>query len=198
MRWKKPDKVYVKSGDTVVVKLGASECMMSMGLTGKFMPVEILKEDGFGQLRNPETGGNFSMPNPLGWMDFYKDDTGWYSYDVWETGVGHTVTHTNGRFYVYVENKQLYGVQSLRFEEMRDAAREMHSRDIPSAEVRFVENSRFLNNIAWSRSVVVPLDTEVRSHSGRNGLGEYRDTYLDVPTHFNLFAGRYFRKEANA
>ncbi|MEU2990064.1 hypothetical protein [Streptomyces sp. NPDC001758] len=187
--YKRPEKHYVQPGDTVVVKLGASECMQSMGLTGKLMPVYILR-DGFGQLRHQETGHDYSMPNPLGWMEFYKDETGWYSYDVYEIGVSHTVTHATGRFYVYVEGRQLFGVQSPRFEEMRDAAREMHGRDIPSAEVRFVENSRCLP-IWWSRSVVVPLDTEVRERAGRT----YRDTWIDIPEYFNLFAGRYHFQE---
>lgn len=186
----RPEKHYVKPGDTVVVKLGASECMLSMGLTGKMMPIQILNEDGFGQLRSPETGRKFSMPNPLGWMGFYKDETGWYSYDVYEIGVGHTVTHTTGRFYIYVDGRQLWGVQSLRFEEMRDEAREMHGRDIPSAEVRFVENGRHVP-IWWSRSVVVPLDIEVRERTE----GSVRDTWIDLPTHFNLFAGRHHLTE---
>ncbi|MGW1784921.1 hypothetical protein ACWCQQ_38325 [Streptomyces sp. NPDC002143] len=190
--YKRPAKHYVQPGDTVVVKLGASECMMSMDLTGKLMPVRIL-ENGFGQLLSPETGGDYSMPNPLGWMSFYNDDTGSYSYDVHEIGVGRTVTHTTGRFYVYADGKQLYGVQSLRFEEMRDAAREMHGRDkpIPSAEVRFVENSRCLPTW-WSRSAVVPLDTEIREHVAH----AHRDTWIDLATHFNLFAGRYHFQEA--
>ncbi|WP_406004629.1 hypothetical protein [Streptomyces sp. NBC_00987] len=126
-------------------------------------------------------------------MSFYSDDTGSYSYDVHEIGVGRTVTHTTGRFYVYVDGKQLYGVQSLRFEEMRDAAGDMRSRDIPSAEVRFVENSCCLPTW-WSRSVVVPLDTEVRE----NSTGTFRDTWVDLPTHFNLFAGRYPAKPKGA
>ena len=84
------------------------------------------------------------------------------------------------------DGKKLYGVPSPWFEEMRDAAREMHGRDIPSAEVRFVENSRCLP-VSWSRSVVVPLDTEVREHVTHT----YRDTWVALPTHFNLFAGRH-------
>jgi hypothetical protein len=157
---------------------------MSMGLTDKLMPVRIL-ENGFGQLLSPETGHEYSMPNPLGWMSFYGDDSGSYSYDVHEIGVARTVTHTAGRFYVYVDGKQLYGVQSRLFEEMRDAVRDMHARDIPSAEVRFVENSRNLPTW-WSRSVVVPLDTEVRERV----TGAVRDTWVDLPTHSALFAGR--------
>ncbi|MFB7919516.1 hypothetical protein [Streptomyces sp. NPDC056061] len=186
MRYIRPKKAYVKPGDTVVVKPGYSECMMSMGLADKFMPVRILEHSGFGQLLDPNTGRDFSMPNPLGWMSFYKDDTGWYSLDVYETGVGHTVTHTTGRFYIYAEGRQLYNVQSLRFEAMRDEAREMHARGIPSAEVRFVESSGFLPSW-WSRSTVVPLDTEVREKV----TGSVRDTWIDLPTHFNLFAGRH-------
>ncbi|MFD4949173.1 hypothetical protein ACFWNT_43480 [Streptomyces sp. NPDC058409] len=190
--YERADKHYVQPCDTVVVKLGASECMMSMGLGGKLMPVRIL-ENGFGQLLSPESGHEHSMPNPLSWMSFYSDDTGSYSYDIHEIGVGRTVTHTTGRFYVYVDGKQLYGVQSLRFEEMRDEARTMHGRDIAGAEVRFVENSRCLPTW-WSRSVVVPLDTEVRE----NSTGTFRDTWVDLPTHFNLFAGRYPAKHTGA
>jgi hypothetical protein len=189
-RYKRPEKHYVQPGDTVVVKPGWSECMLSLGVADKFMPVTILDQDGFGQLRDPKTGRDFSMPNPLGWMSFFKDETGWYSHDVYEIGVGHTVTHTTGRFYVYVDGKKLYGVQSLRFEEMRDEAREMHSRDIPGAEVRFVENSACLPSW-WSRSVVVPLDIEIREHV----TGLVRDTWIDLPTHFNLFAGRHHLQE---
>ncbi|MEV8601105.1 hypothetical protein AB0465_14640 [Streptomyces griseoviridis] len=188
--YKRPEKHYVKPGDTVVVKLGWSECMMSLGLAGKFMPVLILENDGFGQLLSVDTGREYSIPNPLGWMSFYKDDEGWYSRDVYETGASRTVTHTTGRFYVYVDGKQLYGVQSRLFEEMRDEARAMHERDIPSAEVRFVENSRCMPTW-WSRSVVVPLDTEIREFDGP----WYRDTWIDLPTHFNLFAGRYHFQE---
>ncbi|WP_030570075.1 hypothetical protein [Streptomyces aureocirculatus] len=189
---KRPEKNYVKPGDTVVVKLGWSECMMSLGLAGKFRPVRILENDGLGQLLSVETGHEYSMPNPLGWMSFYKDSEGWYSHDVYEIGASRTMTHTTGRFYVYVDGKQLYGVQSLRFKEMRDAACEMHGRDkpTPSAEVRFVENSRCLPTW-WSRSVAVPLDTEIREDTTR----AYRDTWIDLPTHFNLFAGRYHFQE---
>lgn len=188
--YKRPEKHYVKPGDIVVVKLGASECMMAMGLSGKFMPVKILDQDGFGQLYDPETGHLISMPNPLGWMSFYKDNDGWYSHDIWETGLGYTVTHTHGRFYVYVGGKQLYGMQSQRFEEMRDEARAMHARGIPDAEVRFVENSRHLRPW-WSSSVPVPLDTEIREQASDT----YRDTWIDLPTHFNIFAGRYHVQE---
>ncbi|MFI1408862.1 hypothetical protein ACH4Y0_02815 [Streptomyces sp. NPDC020707] len=192
--YKRPEKVYVNPGDTLVVKCAHSECMTHMELANKFMPVTIL-ENGYGQLRSPDTGGNFSMPTPLSWISsFYEDANGRYGTEVYETGVGHTVTHTHGRFYVYVDNRQMYGVQSLCFEEMRDAAREMHGRDIPSAEVRFVANSRFLNNIAWSHSVVVPLDTEIREHVTRT----YRDTWIDLPEYFNLFAGRQHLKEVQA
>ncbi|MFC9755157.1 hypothetical protein [Streptomyces sp. NPDC056921] len=183
--YERPEKHYAQPGDTVVVKLGASECMMSMGLDEKLMPVRIM-ENGFGQLLSTESGREYSMPNPLSWMSFYSDDNGSYSYDIHEIGVGSTVTHTSGRFYVYVNGKQLYGVQSPRFEEMRDEARRMHGRGIASAEVRFVENSCCLPTW-WSRSVVVPLDTEVRENATR----AYRDTWIDLPTHFDLFAGRY-------
>ncbi|MEV5264771.1 hypothetical protein [Streptomyces werraensis] len=191
----RPEQHYVKPGDTVVVRAGWSECMLHLGLADKFIPMTVL-EDGYGQILNPETGRPSGMPNPLNWISsFYRDqDRNWYGTDVWEFGVGHTVTHTAGRFYVYVDGKQTYGVQSLRFEEMRDEARAMHARGIDSAEVRFVENSRHLNP-SWSRSVTVPLDTKVQEKTGRNSLGAYRDTYLDVPTHFNLFAGRYFLQE---
>ncbi|MCT9105391.1 hypothetical protein [Streptomyces mirabilis] len=191
--YKRPEKHLVEPGDTVVVKVGASECMMHLGLVGKLLPVRIL-ENGYGQLLCLDDGRPDGMPGPLSWISsFYKDDQGWYGTEVYEIGVGRTVTHTTGRFYVYVEGKQLYGVQSLRFEEMRDAAREMHTRDIPSAEVRFVENSRSLP-IWWSRSVVVPLDTEIREHVNRT----YRDTWIDIPTHFNLFAGRYHSQGVSA
>ncbi|WP_329271827.1 hypothetical protein [Streptomyces sp. NBC_01451] len=189
--YKRPEKYYPQVGETVVVEIGASECMMHLGLVGQYRPVRIL-ENGFGQLRHPDTGRDDGMPNPLSWISgFYRDDQGYYGTDVYEIGVGHTVTHTNGRYYVYVEGKKLYGVQSMRFEEMRDAAREMHGRDIPTAQVRFVENSRFLKNISWSRSAVVPLDTEVREHVTRT----HRDTWVDIPTHFNLFAGRHHLTE---
>ncbi|MEU9599765.1 hypothetical protein AB0E06_23495 [Streptomyces sp. NPDC048109] len=189
--YKRPEKYYVAPGETVTVKCGASECAMSMGLTNKYMPVTIL-ENGYGQLRDPNTGHEFSMPSPLSWLSsFYVgDDQRYYGTEVYEIGVGHTVTHTTGRFYIYVEGKKLYGVQSLRFEEMRDEARAMHERDIPSAEVRFVENSRHLST-SWSRSVVVPLDTEVRERVTRT----YRDTWVDLSTHFNLFAGRHHLTE---
>lgn len=183
-------KVYVKPGDVVAVRLGASECMMSMGLAGKVMAVRILEEPGFGQFRDRDTGGDYSMPNPLGWMSFYQDADGWYSDEIFETGLSYSVTHTSGRFYVYVDGKQMYGVQSLRFEEMRDAARAVHSQGISSAEVRFVENSRFLS-IWWFRSTVVPLDTEVREEVTRS----VRDTWVDLPEYFNLFAGRQHLKE---
>ncbi|WP_189845723.1 hypothetical protein [Streptomyces umbrinus] len=183
-------KVHVKPGDVVAVRLGASECMMSMGLTGKVMAVRILEEPGFGQLRDRDTGRDYSMPNPLGWMSFFQDADGWYSDEIRETGLSYSVTHTSGRFYVYVGGKQMYGVQSLRFEEMCDAAREVHSQGISSAEVRFVENSRFLS-IWWSRSTVVPLDTEVREEVTRS----VRDTWVDLPEYFNLFAGRQHLKE---
>ncbi|MFD7661282.1 hypothetical protein [Streptomyces sp. NPDC059788] len=187
--YKRPKKHYAKPGEIVVVKLGASECMNFMRLTGKLMPVRVL-ENGFGQLLSPETGEEYSMPNPLGWMNFYSDHTGYYSCDIYEIGVARTVAHTPGRFYVYVEGKQLYGIQSLRFEEMRDQARAMHARGIPSAEVRFVENSRHLPTW-WSRSVVVPLDIEIRERIADN----VRDTWIDLLTHFNLFAGRYRLQE---
>ncbi|WP_405775892.1 hypothetical protein [Streptomyces sp. NBC_01538] len=188
--YKRPEKYYVTPGETVVVKCGASECMMSMGLTNKFMPVTIL-DNGYGQMRDLQVGHDYSMPTPLSWIScFYEDTDGRYGTEVYEIGVGHTVTHTSGRFYVYVDGKKLYGVQSPRFEEMREAAREMHGRDIPSAEVRFVENSRHLPTW-WSRSVVVPLDAEVRGHVTRT----YRDTWVDLPTHFNLFAGRHHLQE---
>ncbi|MGW0881272.1 hypothetical protein [Streptomyces sp. NPDC002671] len=192
LHYKRPENHYVKAGDTVLVKLGASECVTSMGLYNKFMPVRIMDEEkGFGQLLNPETGRDFSMPNPLGWMNFYQDDKGWHSYDVYEIGLGHTVTHTTGRFYVYVGGQQVYGVQSPRFEEMRDEARAMHERGIETAEVRFVENSRHLS-FCWSRSVVVPLDTESAFEKVSR---TYRDTWIDLPTHNNLFAGRYHFQE---
>ena len=189
--YKRPEKYYVTPGETVVVKCGASECMMHLGLVDKFMPVTIL-DNGYGQFRDPNTGHETGMPNPLSWISsFYQDqDRKYYGTEVYEIGVGHTVTHTTGRFYIYVDGKKLFGVQSLRFEEMRDEAREMHKRDIPSAEVRFVENSRHLS-ISWSRSVVVPLDAEIREHVTRN----YRDTWVDLPTHFNLFAGRHHLQE---
>ncbi|MGW3153772.1 hypothetical protein [Streptomyces sp. NPDC001089] len=190
LRYKRPEKHYVQPGDTVTVKIGASECMMHLGLVDQFRPVRIL-ENGYGQLRRPDNGRDDGMPDPLNWISsFYKDDKGWYGTEIYETGVSHTVTHTTGRFYVYVDGQQRYGIQSLRFEEMRDAALEMHGRDIPSAEVRFVENSRHLP-ITWSRSVGVPLDTEVREHS----TDRYRDTWIDLPEYFNLFAGRQHFQE---
>ncbi|MFJ9901184.1 hypothetical protein ACIQPR_48590 [Streptomyces sp. NPDC091280] len=159
--------------------------MMHLGLTGKFVPVRIL-ENRYGQLLHPDDSRDDGMPNPLSWISgFYADDQGCFGTDVYEIGVRRTVTHTTGSFYIYVDGKQLYGVQSRRFEEMRDEAREMHGRDIPSAEVRFVENSRHLPTW-WSRSVVVPLDIEVRERIE----GSVRDTWIDLLTHFNLFAGR--------
>jgi hypothetical protein len=144
--------------------------------------------------RDMRSGRDYSMPSPLSWFSsFYNDrsaDGGWYGTEVYEIGVGHTVTHSPGKFYVYVEGRKLFGVCSHRFEEMRDAAREMHTRDIPSAEVRFVENSSYLPSW-WSRSVVVPLDVEVRVHNTAN----YQDTYIDLLTHHNLFAGRHHKQE---
>ncbi|WP_369042291.1 hypothetical protein [Streptomyces sp. Midd1] len=188
--YKRPEKYYVQPGETVVVEIGASECMMHLGLVGQRRPVRIL-ENGYGQLRRPDDGRDDGMPNPLSWISgFYKDGQGYYGTDVHEIGVGHTVTHTTGRFYVYVDGQKLFGVASTSFEEMREAAREMHGRDIPSAEVRFVENSRCLPSW-WSRSAVVPLDTEIREHVTRT----YRDTWIDLPTHFNLFAGRHHLTE---
>lgn len=194
MHYTRPEKHYVKPGDVVVAKGCWSEMMWSMGLADKYMPVEIL-ENGYGQLRDPKTGRNFSMPSPLGWISaFYEDkEKGWYGTEVYEIGVGHTVTHSPGKFYVYADGYQLYGVCSHRFEEMRDAAREMHTRDIPSAEVRFVENSHRLP-VWWSRSVVIPLDVEIQEYMA-NG---YRKTWLDLPTHANLFAGRYEIQEVQA
>ncbi|MEV7902109.1 hypothetical protein [Streptomyces anulatus] len=189
----RPEKYYPTVGETVVVKIGASECMMHLGLVDKRLPVRIL-ENGYGQLRNPVDGRDDGMPNPLPWIgSFYHDSEGYYGTDVLEIGVSHSVTHTAGRFYVYVNGRQTYGVLSLRFEEMRDEARAMHARDIPSAEVRFVENSHVLGSW-WSRSVHVPLDTEVREHVTRTT----RDTWVDLPTHHNLFAGRYRTEESRA
>lgn len=191
--YKRPEKYYPTVGETIVVEVGASECMMHLGLVGKRLPVRIL-ENGFGQLRHLDDGRDNGMPNPLSWISsIYSDSEGYYATDVYEIGVSHSVTHTAGRFYVYVDGRQLYGVQSLRFEEMRDAAREMHGRDIPSAEVRFVENSQVLGSW-WSRSVPVPLDTEIRERL----TGTARDTWVDLPTHFNLFAGRYRTGESRA
>lgn len=191
--YKRPEKHYVEPGDTVVVKVGASECMTHLGLVGKLVPVRIL-ENRYGQLLHPDDGRDDGMPNPLSWISgFYGDGERCYGTEVYEIGVRRTVTHTTGRFYIYVEGKQLWGVQSLRFEEMRDEARAMHARDIPSAEVRFVENSRCLPTW-WSRSVVVPLDIEIREDVTRT----YRDTWLDIPTHFNLFAGRYHSQGVSA
>lgn len=187
--YKRPEMHYVQPGDIVVVKLGASECMMHMGLTDKLMPVRILK-GGFGQLLSPASGREFSMPNPLGWMSFKSDKTGTFSYDIHEIGVSRTVTHTPGCFYIYVDGKQRYGVRSLRFEEMRDEARAMHERDIASAEVRFVEDSSCLPNL-WSRSVTVPLGIAIREQV----RGAVRDTWIDLPTHPNLFAGRRYLQE---
>jgi hypothetical protein len=193
--YKRPEKHYVKPGDVVVVKGGWSEMMLSMGWADKLFPVRVLDHPGgFGQMLNPQTGRDYSMPSPLSWFSsFYNDrsaDGGWYGTEVYEIGVGHTVTHSPGKFYVYVEGRKLFGVCSHRFEEMRDAAREMHTRDIPSAEVRFVENSSYLPSW-WSRSVVVPLDVEVRVHNTAN----YQDTYIDLLTHHNLFAGRHHKQE---
>ncbi|MFD9868565.1 hypothetical protein ACFXI8_27350 [Streptomyces niveus] len=193
--YRRPERYYPQIGETVVVKIGASECMMHLGQVGKFLPVRIL-ENGFGQLRHPNTGDDDGMPNPLSWFGgFYHDAEGWYGTDVYEINVQHSVTHSPGKFYVFVEGQRLFGASSLKFEETRDWAREMRARDepVPDAEVRFVENSAFLPSW-WSRSVGVLLDTEVREWV----TGTVRDTWIDLPTHPNLFAGRHQLQEAGA
>lgn len=194
-RYKRPEKYRPNVNETVVVRGGASECMMHLGHVGKFLPVRIL-ENGFGQLRHPNTGYDDGMPNPLSWFGgFYHDAEGWYGTDVHETNVQHSVTHTPGKFFVFVEGQRLFGASSLKFEETRDWAREMQNREEPvlDVEVCFVENSQHLPSW-WSRSVGVPLETAVREHVA-NGV---RDTWIDLPTHPNLFAGRHHLQEAGA
>jgi hypothetical protein len=190
--YKRPEKYRPVVYETVVVRIGASECRMHLSHVGKFLPVRIL-ENGYGQLRNPNTGHDDGIPNPLSWFGgFYQDDKSWYGTDVYETNVEHSVTHSHGRFYVFAEGRRLFGVSSLKFEEARDWAREMqrsgeYGLDV---EVCFVENSQHLPSW-WSRSVGVPLNTEVRERV----TGTVRDTWIDLPTHFNLFAGRHHLKE---